>query len=422
MKRFSLLMIPMLAGIIAFGQEMKDVKIMASLKKYEQGKTAVDKVLADPKNASNAEAYYWKGYIYNFLSKDDKTKSLCTDCRMDAFNAMKKYYELDPAMKETKSDSNAIIYDIFYSYYDVAGKAYNTQNYETALPNFKNTLMVEDYIHSKGLPGPGNERALAFDTTVVLLTGVTAAQLKKDDESVSYYKQLIDAGVADAKYQDIYESVAEHYRSAKNDAMLNDVIAKGKKVYPNDDYWYQVEMEQFPKSDSKTALFAKYEDQLKLRPNSFFINYNYAIELFKYIYNGDTKAPDIEQKKSRLTEVIQHAIAADTGTEANVLMAKHLDYYSSDLSDAANAIKGAKPDDVKKRNDLKAQATKKADESLVYAEKSYKYYTEMKTKLTGRQKSNFRDITQILSRYYSSKGDTKKSQEYDQKRAAIDKM
>ncbi|MEP6677507.1 MAG: hypothetical protein ABJA78_20265 [Ferruginibacter sp.] len=422
MKRFSLLMIAVLAGIIVFGQDMKDVKILASLKHdYPKAKEAVDKVLADPKNANSAEAYYWKSYIYNFLAKDDKTKGMCTDCRMDAYDAMKKYIELDPAMKETSSDSNAVLYDIFYSYYDIAGKAYNTQNYELAFPNFKKTLEVEQYIHSKNLPGPNGTRALGFDTTVILLTGVSAAQLKKDDESVEYYKKIIDAGASDPRYLDIYESVADHYKRTKNEAMLNDVVAKGKKIYPNDDYWYQVEIEQFPKSDSKAPLFAKYEEQIKERPNSFFINYNYAIELYKYVYNSDSKPADAETKKNRLTEVIANAIAVDSTSEANVLMARHLDYFSNDISDAAFAIKGAKPEDVKKRNELKAAAAKKEDESVVYAEKAYKYYSAL-PKLTGRQKSNYRDVLQILSRYYLDKHDTQKSQEYDQKKAAIDKM
>ena len=78
-------------------------------------------------------------------------------------------------------------------------------------------------------------------------------------------------------------------------------FSKGKKAYPSDDYWYQVEIEQLPKSDSKEALFSKYEEQVKTRPNSFFINYNYAIELYKYVYNNDSKPADLEAKRSRLT-------------------------------------------------------------------------------------------------------------------------
>ena len=424
MKRLSLLMLSIIAGSISFGQTMKDVIVTAQIKRdYPKAKESIDKVLADPKNANDPQAYYWKGYIYYMLGKDPKTKGLCADCKMESFNALKKYYELDPSMKETKTDSNSIGYDLFYTYYGDAVNHYNnTKNYDSALTNFKNAIMVQDYLYSKNLIGPGGAKSLALDTNALFYAGLSARQVNKEDESIQLFKKIIDAGITSPQYQDIYELALEYYKKNKNEAMLSDVIAKGKKAYPNDDYWYQVEIEQLPKSDSREPLFAKYEEQVKTRPNSFFINYNYAIELYKYVYNNDSKPADLEAKRTRLTEVINNAMASDTTGEANVLMAKHLDYYSSDLGDAAIAVKGAKPEDIKKRNDLKAQASKKADESIVYAETANKYYSESKKKLTNRQKSNYRDVLQILSRYYANKKDEKKALEYDQKKAGIDKM
>lgn len=423
MKRFSLVVLCLLAGIVSFAQKDPLAEVKLSVykkdKDFAKSKESIDKVLADPKNAGNAEAYYWKGYIYNYLAKDEKLKGLCTDCRMDAFNAMKKYVELDPTLKELKADSNALFYDMYYAYYDMGAKAYNNKDYEAAITNFKNTLAVENYIYKKGLIGPGNAKVNAFDTAIVLYTGVAASQLKKDDVMLEYYQQLIDAGVNEPRYMEIYQTVAEYYRDKKDNNMWMESINKGKKVFGDQDYWYQAEIEMIPKTADKAVVFAKYEDQVNARPKSFFITYNYAVELFKYVYTGD-KSPDLEQKRARLNDVLKLSVAADTSNEANVLMAKHLDYWSGDLADAATAIKGVKPEDVKKRNDLKAESAKKVEESRQHAETAIAVYAA-KAKLTGRQKSNYKDVLDIMSRYYQSKGDAKKAQEFKDRKAGVDK-
>ncbi len=418
MKKILFTLTCLVAYCLSQGQTMKEVTLNVVAKKYPEAKVAVDKLLADPKNANSAEGYYWKGFIYNFLAKDPVNKSLCTDCRMDAFNAIKKYMELDPSMKETKSDSNSLLYDMYLNYYDIAAKAYNSDSYQAAYDNFKNTLMVEDYIAGKNLPGPNGLRANSLDTSVILFCGFAASKLQKEDDAAAMYQKIIDAGLNDPKFLATYEDQAEFYLKKNEMDKWKDVVAKGKKAFPSADYWYQVEIDMIVKTADKETLTAKYDELVKQRPGSYVLSYNYAVELFNYIYINDTKPADIPKKKDRLTEILKSTIALDSGIEATVLMARHKDYASGDLMDGSIKIKGTKPEDVKKRNDIKASAIKEADEAISYAENAIKYYKGLE-KLKSSQKNNINSMYDILSRAYELKGDAKKSADYQAQKKAL---
>ena len=53
-----------------YAQKIDDVKKLISESKWEEAKVKVDAFLANEKNASKAEGWYYKGVIYNELAKD----------------------------------------------------------------------------------------------------------------------------------------------------------------------------------------------------------------------------------------------------------------------------------------------------------------------------------------------------------------
>src|SRR5690606_19266239 len=135
-----------------YAAKIDDVKKLITDSKWEEAKVKVDQFLANEKNASKAEGWYYKGVIYNELAKDStKTAALGgVDGRMEAFKAFQKYIEMDPKTVLMTLEQNVRLFDIYNGYFDLGAKAFNTKNYDEAYTNFKNASIVEDYVAAKG--------------------------------------------------------------------------------------------------------------------------------------------------------------------------------------------------------------------------------------------------------------------------------
>src|SRR5437764_2445885 len=79
-----------------FAQKLDDVQNMMSKGKYTDAKAAIDKLLSDPKNQNDPKAWYYKGKIYAELARQDSIGVLTYDPSREAFEAFKKYQQLDP--------------------------------------------------------------------------------------------------------------------------------------------------------------------------------------------------------------------------------------------------------------------------------------------------------------------------------------
>jgi hypothetical protein len=153
------------------------------------------------------------------------------------------------------------------------------------------------------------------------------------------------------------------------------------------------------------------------------LGYNYAVELYNSIYGRDAKNSSIDnlEYRNKLTNVLKNVVPHEKESEATMLMSNHLFNMAADLLNAANAIKSTKPDDVKKKAELKAASNKAMDECITYSEAAVKYF-EAQPKLKDMQKANYKIVLGYLSDIYNLKNNPKKSAEYDAKNKAADKL
>src|SRR5438094_2182662 len=94
MRKFFLTAVLFASATALFAQNLDDVQDKISKKKYDEAKTSIDKVLADPKGQKSANAWYYKGVVYNELAKDSSKDN--SAYRAEAYEAFKKSQELDP--------------------------------------------------------------------------------------------------------------------------------------------------------------------------------------------------------------------------------------------------------------------------------------------------------------------------------------
>jgi len=413
MKKF----LPVLAlisfALTAGAQNTNDIRKMINDKKFDQAKEAIDQFMAKPKNENSAEGWYLKGRTYNSISNEATTPlAQKYQLKVDAFDALKKSQLLDPKETMLKLEQYISYLDLYYGLYDVGGNQFNTKNFQDSYNAFKKALEVEDYIRSKGYTYNG-VTIPSFDTSLVMNIAIAANQAKNFPEAVQYYSKITDANIGGPNAKDAYEYLVDYYSRKGDNANLFPLIKKARALYPDDNFWNEVELDQIQKSGDDQALFKKYEELIASEPKNFPLAYNYAVELYNRIWGrGNDKSADTSMK-SKLTNVLKHAIDNDSGIEATMLMTNHLYNEASDITNAAALIKSTKPADVKKKNELRAEGNKKMDETIQYADKVIAYYKPRVAELKPGQMANYKIVLSYLADIYSLKGDAKKSAEYD---------
>ena len=114
-----------------YAQSIDDIKDLVGKQQWDKAKDQVDKYVANDKTSKKADGWFYKGVVYNELAKSEKFKSLLggTDGRMEAFNALKKYLELDPKNILGTLEQNVRFFDIYNGYFDIAANSFNSKNY-----------------------------------------------------------------------------------------------------------------------------------------------------------------------------------------------------------------------------------------------------------------------------------------------------
>ena len=416
MQRFLLSLLIILGSTSLFAQTIEDIEAQVGKGEFDKAKASVDAFLAKEKNATKSDGWWYKGIIYNEIAKSDKYRSLAPDGRMEAFNAFKKYYEMDPKAVRATLEQHVRLFDIYNGYFDIGVTSFGSSKFDDAYVNFKNALMVEEYVAGKGFEYNGFKFP-TFDTVLNQNIALSAYRAKRDDDAAVYFKKIADQKIAGKDNIDVYQLLVEYYGKKNDKVNKEKYLQLGRELFPADDRWYQLELEEVDEKDKK-ALFAKYEELMPKYPDKYLMTYNYAVELFNYTYAGDTKPADYKETQKKIESVLKATIAANKSyPEANVLMSRHFYNVLYDYQDEMQAIKGTTEADKKKKADLKTKMTETADQLIVYSQAALDMYSAKPTLKAG-EKGNYKVVSGYLSTAYDIKGDKAKSDEYRKKAEA----
>lgn len=414
MKKLIVLLCLLLATTLSFAQTIEEVNgMMTGEWDPAQAKDAIDKYLSNPKNAKDADAYFDKAKIYNKYSKDPELKADCPDCKIQAFEALKRCKELDKKNAQLILDDNHTFLDLYNGSYQAGVDAYNEKQFPLAFNNFKNTLTIGDYMRAQAIA-----KIPILDTPVVLNAGLSAQANKDDSTAIFYYQKLADANVSGPQYNGVYEYIVYYYKTQKNDAAFAAAVAQGQKLYPADPYWKNIETSKATEGLTKDQLFAKYDDMLAKDPTNYEVSYDYGVELYNYVYANPDSSLNTTSYKPRLYAQLKKTIAIKSTPEDNLMMARYLYNSSFDQSDAAASIKGGSTDAIKKRKELNDGALSDMNECIPYAEVAYNYYAGLPS-LKATEKDNYKASMLILESIYEAKKDATKQAFYTAKLKAL---
>ena len=396
-----------LSGI--FAQDAKKIKTYLDAKQYDKAKIEVDAAIA--KNPNDPIALYYKSKVYAEFAADPAFKVSVPDAREQALEAFKKAVDTDKDNKVLLvlvQDRYKPIFDLYTGYYDAGAAAFNSgstsgnkADFDQSLTLFKNSDMVGRYIYSK-------KWALSeLDTQLVLTIGKAAINAGKKEEAVTYLKKLADAnitGTANDKnsYQLPYQWLSFYYKDAKDEANFLKYIALGKKNYPKDDYYDAVLLDYYRDKKDYDALFKKYDEIVATYPDSVQYHFNYANEAFIYVYNSDagTKINNKEPLLKKIGTELQKVLSTKPNdVNTNWLFGQYYFNAGIDIKEQASAIKGNKPEDIKKKADLNAQAKDIFTKAIPYADKAL---ATLEASNKKSDKSKYKSIVDLMQRIYTS--------------------
>lgn len=394
-------------------QNFDDVFEKVTKGKYDEAQDKLKKYDADPKATAKSDYWFLRAKIYNNLGKAKSDSAMLAQ----SFDAVKKYYELESGVKDESKrllravfDNHQTAFDTYSTYANEGIKSFQAKNWPAAYYNFTRSLEAFDLLQKNKLT------TATFDTTMTVYAGFSAQNAGMQDNAVMYYSKLADARIADTAYADVYEYLVSYYMNKKDAANSAKYLALGKEFFPKRESWIAYEMENL--GTDKTQRLNKMEELMKANPTNFNLTLDYAVEMFNYTY-GKEKPADYDARLGQLTTALQNAITLNpTSPYANFVMTQHLSNQIYDLQQSYNAVKGTKPEDVKKKQEINKSITAKYEELLPFANAAYAGYEKIEG-IKAADKANWRNVTNLLADYYTLKKNAEKVKFYEDKAKTV---
>ncbi len=399
---------------ITNGQTVKKATSYLEDNQLDKAKSEIDAYLV--KKPDDAEAYYLKSKIYEKLASDTTNKyaALVTpETRIQALEAFKKAVADSSNMKiklMIMKDNYQPVFNMYAGYYEDAAKAFNDaatshskEKFADAMHLFEKANDVGQYISSNKWANIGK-----VDSTLVLNIGKSALNAGDSASALKYFTQLADARINkvhtgdDAGFVIPYQWLTLHYKDANDETNMLKYAAAGKELFPNDDYFDFVLMDHFREKKDYPGLFKKYSELVTKHPDSLRYHFNYANEIFGYLYNSDegVVVNDKPNLLNTLRSELEKSINIDPNdVNSNWLYAQYYYNLGIEKRDSALKLKGTKPDDVKKKADLSAAARNNFNTAIPYGDKAISILEAGSRKI---DKSKFKSIDNLMQNIYQS--------------------
>ncbi len=412
---FSLLLICLASMIHA--QDIKKAKSYLEGKQLDKAKTEIDAYVA--KNPDDHQGYYYQSKIYGAIASDSSAQIrdlIKGDARQQVLDLFKKAMADTTDMKiavVAMSDKYSPIFNLYTGYYEAAANAFNNAastgnkaGFEEAMNDFIKANNVGQYIASRGWA-----RIAKVDTMLVLNTAKAALNAGKNDEALTYFSELADAhingtkdgGASNSTFILPYQWLALHYKDKKDAPNMMKYAKFGMELFPNENYFDLVLIDYYRDQKDYNTLFNKYNELVTKRPDSLMYHFNYANEIFGYLYNGDESV--VVQNKDSLQKVLGNQLELAYKINPNDVVTNWLyaQYYYNqgiDTRDSSLKIKSTKPDDVKLKADLTAASKADFNKAIPYAAKALTQLEGAGFKKTD--KSKYKSIVNLQQKIYQS--------------------
>ena len=234
-------------------QDFDKVKTNLLLGKTDDAKADYDKVLAKKVNlAGTAAAYYWKSKIYSAYHKDAVKYP---NAYNDSKTALEEYMKAEPSLQLAKDNGQEPFFDIYIKSFKNGVDSFNVKAWKGAAANFVNVVKYSDIIFTQGWASSKQK----FDTTALIYAGYSSQNAGNLEETIFYYKRLVDNKVATPELVDLYRYLLIQLTNKKEKEQFDTYLAMSAAAYPNES-WVEYGTDYIDKNlsiDEKVAMFDK---------------------------------------------------------------------------------------------------------------------------------------------------------------------
>jgi hypothetical protein len=415
MKRmlFSLLLALICSGLSA--QSVDKAKELLKANKIAEAKDEIDKVLLVDKNQKNADAWYMKVKIYNAIAANDQLSAQYPDALFQSFEALKNYTQYDDKkMVLLTLDQYKPINEIYIGLVQQGSANVKALKYSDALNDFKTAISAVSFMYKEGWTKQN------MDTISTYYAGYSAENSKQRDEALVYYKIIIDSGITKIHGYDmaeIYKWVADYYWRKGDKVNAAKYTAMGKAKYPNDLFYDELTLDNLRKNGPKDSLFVLYETITTEHPDSASYFFDYGLELYQYAMDSSSgkRVANAGELINKAKEKLLASLKLNPNFPQASLMMGTILYNEGVEFQVLGKPKGnTNAEELKKRQDYRAQSAKKFDDAIPYLEKVDQLLGS-KAKLRKADKDALKDAYDSLINIYESRKDKAKIDLYTDK-------
>ena len=234
-------------------QDFDKVKTNLLLGKTDDAKADYDKVLTKKANlAGTAAAYYWKSKIYSAYNKDAVKYP---NAYIESRKALEEYMKAEPSLQLAKDNGQEPFFDVYIKSFKGGVDSFNVKAWKGAAEYFIDVVKYSDIIFTQGWASSKQK----FDTTALIYAGYSSQNAGNLEETIFYYKRLLDNKVATPELVDVYRYLLIQLIDKKDKAQFDTYLALSVAAYPNES-WVEYSTEYIDKNlsiDEKVAMFDK---------------------------------------------------------------------------------------------------------------------------------------------------------------------
>jgi tetratricopeptide (TPR) repeat protein len=221
-----------------------------------QAKADYDKIIAKkPNAATTAEGYYWKAKIYSGLSKDPKNATALAEVK----TAIDAYITADVSTNYALAKENGTepFFDLYLKNFKDGVAAFNEKSWKKAATEFDGAVKYSDIIFAQGWASSKQK----FDTTSLMYAGFANQNANNVDQTMVYYKRIVDANIKTPDVQDVYKYILLHYVNSKDKANFDAFLKVTEAAYPQEN-WFDFKSEYVDKNYTLDEKIKLYDEQV----------------------------------------------------------------------------------------------------------------------------------------------------------------
>jgi hypothetical protein len=161
----------------------------------------------------------------------------------------------EPSLQLAKDNGQEPFFDVYIKSFKGGVDSFNVKAWKGAAEYFIDVVKYSDIIFTQGWASSKQK----FDTTALIYAGYSSQNAGNLEETIFYYKRLLDNKVATPELVDVYRYLLIQLIDKKDKAQFDTYLALSVAAYPNES-WVEYSTDYIDKNlsiDEKVAMFDK---------------------------------------------------------------------------------------------------------------------------------------------------------------------